>query len=103
MTVTTAPQPGTITLVDRDGDRVLRLAGEVDSATVLASLTATSAAAPATAFDVSGVTFLDCAGLRFLAGHFQASRRAGHRPALRAVPRPVRRVMELTDSETLFS
>ena len=100
VTATTAPRPGTITLLDRDGDRVLRLEGEVDQATVLASL---PPHAPATDFDVSGVTFLDCAGLRFLAGHFQAARRAGHRPALRAVPRPVRRVMELTGSEQLFA
>jgi anti-anti-sigma factor len=99
VTATTAPQPGTITLLDRDGGRVLRLSGEVDSATVLAHR---GTHPPVTDFDVSGVTFLDCAGLRFLAGHFEASRRAGHRPALHAAPRPVRRLVELTGAEPLF-
>jgi anti-anti-sigma factor len=101
----TASGDGSIRLVVRDGARVLCLAGEVDDATVEAHRRAhpCPASQPTTTFDVSGVTFLDCAGLRFLAGEFQAARSAGHRPTLYAVPRAVRRLVQLTGSEDWFA
>ncbi len=102
MTAATTPGAGSIALVDRDGARVLCLAGEVDDATVQAHRHG-GEPSPATDFDVSGVTFLDCAGLRFLAAQFQAARTAGHRPALHAVPRAVSRVLQLTDSGDWFA
>lgn len=49
--------------------------------------------------DLAGVTFMDCAGLRPLR---EARVQLGNRLRLRAVPRPVRRLLALTGLQTTF-
>jgi anti-anti-sigma factor len=101
---------GRITVDVEHGERVLRLAGEIDSdviETFLACHAATPTAAgpdapPITAVDLAEVTFLSSAGLSFLVRQTQAIRRHGSLPVLRGVARPARRAMEITGVTTLF-
>ena len=105
------PTGGRITVDSEHGERVLRLAGEIDAdviAVFLDSHSATPASAtgphapPITAVDLAEVTFLSSSGLSFLVRQTQASRRDGHLPLLLGVARPARRAMEITGITALF-
>jgi anti-anti-sigma factor len=103
---TAADRPaGCISVVDEGGVPVLRLAGEIDDAAVAAWDAAPHGGdgpAPAV-IDASGVTFLDCRGLRFLVRQTGAARRAGGELVLRRPARVVRRVLDATGSGGLFT
>jgi anti-anti-sigma factor len=101
--------PGRIWL-ERDGDRaVLHLRGEIDAAAVEAferagaSETVVTADQPMVlAVDVNGVSFLNSRGVALLATATKPARAAGHRPVLRAAPRQVLRVLDMTGAIDLF-
>jgi anti-anti-sigma factor len=98
---------GTISVIGPEGERVLRLAGEVDAAAVDAfdKSPARPQGPPERGFtvvDVSEVTFIDCAGLRFIVRQSQATGGGTTRPVLRQAPVPVRKLLKLTDLESLF-
>jgi anti-anti-sigma factor len=95
---------GTIAVEDEGGVAVLRLCGEIDQVAVAAydRTHAPAGTAPAV-IDASAVTFLDCRGLRFLVREGAAARRAGRAPALRRPPRVVRRVLDATGADGLFT
>jgi anti-anti-sigma factor len=94
---------GRIDVEEEGGVAVLRLCGEIDSVAVAAYDRAhTGPAAPAV-IDASAVTFLDCRGLRFLVREGAAARREGRAPALRRPPRVVRRVLDATGADGLFT
>lgn len=103
MTTTAQPVFGTIDVEDEGGIAVLRLRGEIDQVAVEAYDRTHLAAEPAAVFDASGVTFMDCRGLRFLLRQGAEARRAGRAPALRQPPRVVRRVLCATGSDGLFT
>jgi anti-anti-sigma factor len=92
--------PGSIAVVEEGGVRVLRLSGEIDSQVVAAY--GNGSPSPAV-IDASGVTFLDCRGLRFLVRQTGAARRAGGELVLRRPARVVRRVLDATGSGGLFT
>jgi anti-anti-sigma factor len=96
--------PGCIAVVDEDGVSVLCLHGEIDSAAVAAwdeqaALTGT----PPCVIDASDVTFLDARGLRLLVRETRAAQGSGCRPVLRRPTRVVRRVIDVTGTEELFT
>lgn len=95
---------GTIDVAEEGGVAVLRLCGEIDQVAVAAydRSHAPSGTAPEV-IDASQVTFLDCRGLRFLVREGAAARRAGRAPALRRPPRVVRRVLDATGADGLFT
>jgi anti-anti-sigma factor len=101
--------PGRIAVVDEPGVSVLRLHGEIDSAAVAAyddacdTGTPAGSSPPPSVIDASDVTFLDCRGLRLLVRATGASRRSGCRPVLRRPTRVVRRVIDVTGTEELFT
>jgi anti-anti-sigma factor len=103
MTTTAQPVFGTIDVEDEGGVAVLRLRGEIDQVTVEAYDRTHLAAGAATVIDASGVTFMDCRGLRFLLRQSAAARRAGRAAALRQPPRVVRRVLCATGADSLFT
>ena len=95
---------GCIAVVDEDGVSVLCLHGEIDSMAVAAyDETATSIATRPCVIDASGVTFLDARGLRLLVRETWAARGSGCRPVLRRPTRVVRRVIDVTGTEELFT
>jgi anti-anti-sigma factor len=95
---------GTIDVEEEGGVAVLRLCGEIDAAAVAAydRTHAPDGWAPAV-IDASRVTFLDCRGLRFLLRESAAARRSGRAPSLRKPPRVVRRVLDATGADGLFT
>jgi anti-anti-sigma factor len=92
--------PGSIAVVEEGGVRVLRLSGEIDSVVVAAYDGATPSPA---VIDASGVTFLDCRGLRLLVRLAHDARDRGARPVLRRPARAVRRVLDLAGAEGQFT
>ena len=82
---------------------VLYVAGEVDSATApcLRAELAYAGVDPTAdvVIDMSGVTFMSCSGLRPL---LEAQARLGQRLWLRAIPRPVTRLLDLTHQHATF-
>ena len=102
--------PGTIAILQQNGERVMLLSGEIDVDTVQAfearTGSAGSAPLPSTSVavaDVTAVTFIDCYGLSFLVRGTQAARASGRRPILRGPTPPVQRVLRLTGLTALFS
>ncbi len=98
-----APASGDIAVVDEDGASVLRLRGEIDCAVVAAYDASPLPHRRPTVIDASGVTFLDCRGLRLLMRETRAGRGSGHRPVLRCPARVVRRLIGVTGTEELFT
>jgi anti-anti-sigma factor len=92
--------PGSIAVVEEGGVRVLRLSGEIDSLVVAAY--GNGSPSPAV-IDASGVTFLDCRGLRLLVRVAHDARDRGARPVLRSPARAVRRVLDLAGAEGQFT
>lgn len=95
---------GCIALVDEDGVSVLCLHGEIDSMTVAAyDRTTTPTGAHPSVIDASDVTFLDARGLRLLVREARAGVPRDRRPVLRRPTRVVRRVIDVTGTEELFT
>lgn len=94
---------GCIALVDEDGVSVLCLHGEIDSMAVAAYDRTTPRAAHASVIDASDVTFLDARGLRLLVREARAAAPGSCRPVLRRPTRVVRRVIDVTGTEELFT
>ena len=95
---------GCIALVDEDGVSVLCLHGEIDTMAVAAyDRTTTPTAAHPTVIDASDVTFLDARGLRLLVREARAADPGSCRPVLRRPTRVVRRVIDVTGTEELFT
>ena len=101
----TSGPSGRIAVVDEDGVPVLCLNGEIDTATVAEydDRSAGRAGAPPAVIDASGVTFLDARGLRLLVRQARAANGSGCRPVLRRPTRVVRRVIDVTGTEELFT
>jgi anti-anti-sigma factor len=98
---------GGITVATVDGQRVLRLSGEVDADVIAAFGETSTCGVPAdepliTTVDLREVTFLSSAGLGFLLRQTEATRLTGRMPVLLGATRPARRVMELTGVDRLF-
>lgn len=93
---------GCITVVDEDGVSVLCLHGDIDTAAV-AAYDQTSSGAHPYVIDASHVTFLDVRGLRLLVRETCAAHRSGRRPVLRRPTRVVRRVIDVTGTQELFT
>ncbi|TQN44160.1 anti-sigma B factor antagonist [Blastococcus colisei] len=114
MTLANSPQPpGRISLDCENGRRVIRLAGEIDTSTIDAfeaahRLQLTEDNAPLRAdeaismVDLADVSFLSSTGISFLVRHTRAAREHGHRPALRGLHDPARRVLQITGVDSLF-
>jgi anti-anti-sigma factor len=95
---------GGIDLVDGDDGPVLRLRGEIDTATVDAwDASGTGVGRTPVAVDVSGTTFLDCRGLRLVVRETEAARRSGRIPELRSPSRFVRRLVDIAGAGPLFA
>lgn len=95
---------GCIAVVDEDGVSVLCLHGEIDSMAVEAfDKRAMLTGVRPCVIDASGVTFLDARGLRLLVREARAARGSGCRPVLRRPTRVVRRVIDATGTEDLFT
>ena len=94
---------GFIAVEEEGGVAVLRLRGEIDQVAVAAYDRAHGAGTAPAVIDTSAVTFLDCRGLRFLVRQGAAARQAGCAPALRRPPRVVRRVLDVTGAQDLFT
>jgi len=106
---TSLPTPGTIALLEQDGEPVLVLAGEIDASTVQAFEARRGhphqvpPAMPSVAVaDVPAVTYIDCCGLGLLVRCTQAARASGRRPVLRGPTPPVQRALRLTGLTALF-
>jgi anti-anti-sigma factor len=89
-----------LTEVGRDG--VLRLLGELDVAGVPALQAALAEVDRDIQIDCSGLTFIDCAGLRVLEETQRACENAGARLYLIAPPRCVTRLLDLAGLEGFF-
>lgn len=93
-----------LTLRVRPGEDSIMVAvgGEVDVCTVGllqdALLSIMREGAPKLLLDISGVSFMDCAGLRVLMTIQRRAELRGGFMRLTAVPRAVRRIIELTDA-----
>jgi anti-anti-sigma factor len=101
------PLTGRITVDCRGTDRVLRLAGEIDAATVAAFEAENSGdipgdRAPITVVDLADVTFLSSSAVSFLIRQTGPGRDRGQLPVLRTVAGPARRVLQLTGVDPLF-
>jgi len=97
------PTAGSITVVDRDGVRVLQLAGEIDAETVAAYQRVGSPPTPVGAVDLGEVTFLSSSAVSFLIRATQPMREHGHLPSIRTVSHHARRVLELLGATQLFA
>jgi len=90
----------TTTCSSSPGRGVVRVAGGVDLAAApgLRELLEQACADPVrpVVVDLSGVTFMDCAGLGVL---LEAAARAGDRLSLRGTPRPVAELLRLASGE----
>ncbi len=101
--------PGTIALLEENGEQVLVLSGEIDMSTVQAfearsgcPLQVLSPITSVAVADVTAVTFIGCSGLSFLVRCTQAARASGRRPLLRGPTPPVQRVLRLAGLTALF-
>ena len=104
MTIQDVDPIGTIAVVTTAEERVLRLAGEIDTAVVNAFRGRDDAQPqPVDTIDVSDVTFLASPGVSLLVTWAQVSTHAnGRRPTLQHPRRAVRRVLEITGTCDLF-
>ena len=101
---------GSIALDSEAGVPTLRLAGEIDLASVEAfeaeaqrGVTGKgSTGQPVGVVDLSEVTFLSSTGLGLLITVTKPARAAGRLPELRGLSRPVRRVLTLAGADGLF-
>ncbi len=82
------------------GDVVVHLAGELDRAGVEPVRAVVAALPPGRALvlDLAAVTFADLSGLRLLLDLRDRAVRTGTRFVVRHPPRPVRRLLEVTDT-----
>jgi anti-anti-sigma factor len=97
------PSTGSITVVDQDGVRVLRLAGEIDAETVAAYQRAGASPERVDAVDLAEVTFLSSSAVSFLIRQTKPIREGGELPAITAVSVHARRVLELLGATALFA
>jgi anti-sigma B factor antagonist len=86
---------------DRDG-YVLRLAGEIDTATVEAYQEPPLDAPVISVIDLSEVEFLGSSGLAFLVRQTQHARDRGLLPAVRGLTSQTRRILQITGAMTMF-
>ncbi|MEV6210736.1 STAS domain-containing protein [Kitasatospora sp. NPDC051914] len=87
------------------GVTVVTARGEIDIETadaLRARLEAALSRHAHVAVDLSGVTFIDCSGLRALTAAHRLARRTGRRLTLRAPSRPVVRLLALTRLDREF-
>jgi anti-sigma B factor antagonist len=86
------------------GDAVLWLDGEIDyeSIATLAEALSTSRLDAPLVVDLTGVDFCDASGLRVLLAAQAFFGRSGHVLSLRSPSRPVRRLLEFTDTGATF-
>jgi anti-anti-sigma factor len=92
--------------VEYDSHAVVALRGEIDvtdAADVAAALAAIVARHPNIVIDLAGLGFIDCCGLRILAGAREQARRAGGDLQLAAPQRLVLRLLGLTGLDRVFS
>jgi anti-sigma B factor antagonist len=89
--------------------RVLLLAGEIDDAAIAAFEEAPVASGsyppPGDVIDVvdlTEVTYFSSAGVSFLLRQTKEARKRGHRPTLRGLTNPARRILQLTGVIELF-
>jgi anti-sigma B factor antagonist len=80
--------------VTRVADAVV-VVGEIDLATASMLSDAIAAVSGPVVIDLSGVTFMDSAGVRVLVGQRQCREASGDRFELVALSRPVQRVLEV--------
>jgi anti-sigma B factor antagonist len=88
-----------LSTVEYDGHAIVALCGELDvtdAAGVAAVLAGILAGRPNIIIDLAGLEFIDCGGLRALAGVREQARRAGGDLLLAAPQRLVLRVLALT-------
>jgi anti-anti-sigma factor len=102
--------PGSIAVLQRDGERVMVLSGEIDVHTVQTFEARTgsvgqapSPTTPVAVVDTTAVTLIDCYGRGLLVRCTESARDAGRHPILRGLTPPVQRVLRLTGHTTLFS
>jgi len=90
--------------VERDGDGhvVMRLAGDIDAATVDACEEPQLGASVISTVDVTGVDFLSSSGVALLIRQTKPARDRGHLPALRGLNRRTQRILLLTGALGLF-
>ena len=101
------PLTGRITVDRRGADRVLRLVGEIDAATVADFEDGTfreirGDQVPITVVDLAEATFLSSSAVSFLVRQTRAGRDRGQLPVLRTVAGPARRVLQMTGVDPLF-
>ncbi|MGY1702968.1 STAS domain-containing protein [Geodermatophilus sp. SYSU D00697] len=99
--------PGIVWVAREDGDHVLHLRGEIDSATVARFEEDRAEAADGppggvVAVDATGATFINSAGLALLVRETLPHRRAGGTPSLRNPNRTVLQALRLTGVLDLF-
>jgi len=90
----------------RHGHTVVRLGGQLDTtdaAGVTAALAGVVACHPDIIIDLTGLEFIDCGGLRALAGVREQARRAGGGLLLASPQRLVLRVLALSGLADVFS
>jgi anti-anti-sigma factor len=98
----TAQPLGHITVEwDRDS-YVLRLAGDIDDATVDAYQEPPFDASVIGVIDLTEVEFLSSSGVAFLIRQTQPLRDRGHLPAVRGLSARTQRVLQLTGAITMF-
>ncbi len=95
-----------LSTVDYDNQAVVALCGELDvtdAAGVAVALAGVVACHPNVIIDLTGLEFIDCGGLRALAGAREQARRAGGELLLAAPQRLVLRMLALTGLVDVFS
>jgi anti-sigma B factor antagonist len=95
-----------VSTVEYDSHAVVALRGEIDvtdAAGVAAALAVIVARHPNVVIDLAGLGFIDCCGLRALAGAREQARRAGGDLQLAAPQRLVHRLLGLTGLDRVFS
>jgi anti-sigma B factor antagonist len=90
--------------VERDGDGhvLLRLAGDIDAATVDAYEEPQLGASVISVIDLTEVEFLSSSGVAFLIRRTQSSRERGLLPAVRGLSTRAQRILQLTGALNLF-
>jgi anti-sigma B factor antagonist len=78
-----------------EGSEVLVVGGEIDLATASMLEDAIQAVRGTVAVDLSGVTFMDSAGMRVLIREHERREASGDKLVLAALSEPVRRVLEV--------
>lgn len=95
---------GRITVEHRDGVDVLRMVGEIDSASISAyeAEQRSDDTFLITAVDLSEVTYLSSSGIGFLLRRTRPARDLGEVPQLRGASSSARRILMLTGVAPLF-